>query len=256
MKTIIISTLSLAILLCLVGCTASPSTVEPAQQAGLPNPASVYCEEQGGQLEIITAEDGSQSGLCLFPDGSRCDEWAFFRNECRPGDSLAQFTPEGAQEAAPAPSATSEEASDGWTTYRNEEFGYSFQYPSDAEIVQDDNPLGSISIIGPLVDDEFWPQFTISHPRDREEYRPPEDADLLRWLTDHNLLGDEQKPDIQIAGTTAIHLRHERSSQSYAFDRYYFTRGGQLYMIVIGHAGDREDWELYNHFLSSFQFGN
>ena len=53
--------------------------------AGMPNPASVYCQEHGGQLEIRTAADGSQSGYCLFPDGSECEEWAYFRGECAPG---------------------------------------------------------------------------------------------------------------------------------------------------------------------------
>jgi len=52
----------------------------------LPNPASVYCEEQGGTSEIVTAADGSQSGVCHFPDGSVCDEWAFFQGECAPGN--------------------------------------------------------------------------------------------------------------------------------------------------------------------------
>lgn len=47
-----------------------------------PNPASVYCEQQGNRLEIHTAEDGSQSGVCVFPDGNTCDEWANFRGEC------------------------------------------------------------------------------------------------------------------------------------------------------------------------------
>jgi putative hemolysin len=56
--------------------------------AGIPNPASVYCEEQGGTVEIRTAADGGQYGVCIFPDGSECDEWAFFRGECAPGDSL------------------------------------------------------------------------------------------------------------------------------------------------------------------------
>ena len=50
--------------------------------ANMPNPASVYCVEQGYKSEIRTASDGSQSGMCIFPDGSECDEWAFFRNEC------------------------------------------------------------------------------------------------------------------------------------------------------------------------------
>ncbi len=46
------------------------------------NPASVYCKEQGNKLEIRMAADGSQSGVCVFPDGSTCDEWAYFRGEC------------------------------------------------------------------------------------------------------------------------------------------------------------------------------
>jgi putative hemolysin len=52
----------------------------------LPNPAAVFCEEQGGTSEIVTAADGSQSGVCHFSDGSVCDEWAFFRGDCAPGN--------------------------------------------------------------------------------------------------------------------------------------------------------------------------
>lgn len=46
------------------------------------NPASVYCTQEGNKLEIRTATDGSQNGVCVFPDGSTCDEWAYFRGEC------------------------------------------------------------------------------------------------------------------------------------------------------------------------------
>jgi putative hemolysin len=53
-----------------------------APQANMPNPASVYCEQNGNTLEIRTAADGSQNGVCVFPDGSTCDEWAYFRGEC------------------------------------------------------------------------------------------------------------------------------------------------------------------------------
>lgn len=53
-------------------------------QAGIANPASAYCAEQGGASEIRTTEDGSLSGVCIFPDGSECEEWAFFRGECTP----------------------------------------------------------------------------------------------------------------------------------------------------------------------------
>jgi len=50
--------------------------------ARIANPASVNCEQKGGKVEIKTAADGSQSGICKFPDGSQCEEWAFFRGEC------------------------------------------------------------------------------------------------------------------------------------------------------------------------------
>jgi len=55
----------------------------PEDNAGIANPASVYCEEQGGTLQIVTAADGSQSGLCKFSNGKECDEWAFYRGECK-----------------------------------------------------------------------------------------------------------------------------------------------------------------------------
>jgi hypothetical protein len=55
----------------------------------LPNPASVYCEEQGGTLEIRENQAG-QYGVCIFDDGSECDEWAYYRGECAPVMVLGQ----------------------------------------------------------------------------------------------------------------------------------------------------------------------
>lgn len=40
-------------------------------------------------MQIETASDGSQAGLCVFNDGTSCDEWAFYRNECQKGQSRA-----------------------------------------------------------------------------------------------------------------------------------------------------------------------
>ncbi len=50
-------------------------------QIGLSNPASTYCAQNNGELEIITDADGSQFGLCKFKDFS-CEEWTYFRGEC------------------------------------------------------------------------------------------------------------------------------------------------------------------------------
>lgn len=49
---------------------------------GLPNPASVYCENCGYTLQIREDEFGNQYGVCIFPDSSECEEWAFYREEC------------------------------------------------------------------------------------------------------------------------------------------------------------------------------
>ena len=96
MKGIVLIT---ALLVLLIGCapgalTESPTpspmeTPPPSEEAtptsepgGLPNPASKYCIDQGYELEIRTDEEGNQYGVCIFPDGSECEEWEYFRGEC------------------------------------------------------------------------------------------------------------------------------------------------------------------------------
>jgi putative hemolysin len=56
-----------------------------AEEVEIANPASVYCVQSGFTLEIRTNADGSEYGVCIFPDGNECEEWAFFRNECGAG---------------------------------------------------------------------------------------------------------------------------------------------------------------------------
>jgi len=55
-------------------------------QLAVANPASVYCIEQGGKLEIVRTDKGDV-GWCVLPDGQRIEEWQFFRarNEPRKG---------------------------------------------------------------------------------------------------------------------------------------------------------------------------
>ena len=45
------------------------------------NPASKFCEENSGKVEIVTEKDGSQFGMCKFEDYS-CEEWAYYKGEC------------------------------------------------------------------------------------------------------------------------------------------------------------------------------
>lgn len=56
------------------------------QDVGLANPASVFCVDNGGKLEIRTDATGGQVGFCVFNNKTECEEWAYFRGECKPGE--------------------------------------------------------------------------------------------------------------------------------------------------------------------------
>jgi putative hemolysin len=123
------------ILLALTACTSlrvqtsNPAATETSQ-ANMPNPASVYCEQNGNTLEIRTAADGSQSGVCVFPDGSTCGEWAYFREECSPATEASGSGPGGSDDTEVnngaggyMPSGASEEISDWWGVIKSTEPG-------------------------------------------------------------------------------------------------------------------------------------
>jgi putative hemolysin len=133
------------VLLALTACTA-PRALAPTEtatgtpQANMPNPASVHCREKGNTLEIRTAADGSQQGLCIFPDGSTCDEWAYFRGECGPAAQLSatsaatvEATPqpgsgdtEGGNPGSSVPPGATEVIADWWGVIRKTEPGAQF----------------------------------------------------------------------------------------------------------------------------------
>jgi C1A family cysteine protease len=45
------------------------------------NPAAVYCRELGYEYQVVDAAEG-QHGVCVLPDGSECDGWAFLEGKC------------------------------------------------------------------------------------------------------------------------------------------------------------------------------
>lgn len=56
--------------------TASPALA--TAETTIANPASVFCVESGGKSVIETEADG-QRGYCILPDGTKVDEWEYFR---------------------------------------------------------------------------------------------------------------------------------------------------------------------------------
>jgi uncharacterized protein len=73
--------IALAVVLMISGCGGDEDNDE---QTGIANPASVFCEGQGGTVDIRTDESGGQVGFCVSSDGSEVDEWAYFRGEAQP----------------------------------------------------------------------------------------------------------------------------------------------------------------------------
>jgi putative hemolysin len=55
---------------------SSPSASEDERGAlGIPPTAADYCAKNGGSLDLNTS-------ICKFPDGTSCEEWAFFYGDC------------------------------------------------------------------------------------------------------------------------------------------------------------------------------
>jgi putative hemolysin len=86
----LISTLAVIVLLGLVACGAGSSTMlEISETTGVvPSVATEFCLEQGYQLTVSTDVDGTMAH-CLFPDGSRCELWAFYEGAC-PGPEVSR----------------------------------------------------------------------------------------------------------------------------------------------------------------------
>jgi putative hemolysin len=76
------------ILLAACGAEPTPTPQEDLFESPLElaNPASKYCVDLGNKLEM-REETGGTAGYCIFPDGSECEEWAFYRGECQPASS-------------------------------------------------------------------------------------------------------------------------------------------------------------------------
>ena len=48
-----------------------------SQEKGYPNPAVAYIQKMGYNFQTLTDAHGNQYTVCIFPDGTRADAWAF-----------------------------------------------------------------------------------------------------------------------------------------------------------------------------------
>lgn len=63
----------------LLACSEDLQRAPTDDTTGIANPASTFCVEQGGTVEIVD-ETGGQVGYCNLPDGTRVEEWEYFRS--------------------------------------------------------------------------------------------------------------------------------------------------------------------------------
>lgn len=72
----------------LVGCNkVDNSSIGKVDNSSIANPASEYCVKQGNKLDIIKDAAGNEYGVCKFSDGTECEEWDYFRGNCKQGDT-------------------------------------------------------------------------------------------------------------------------------------------------------------------------
>lgn len=79
-KTQLMLMLALGTALLLAAC--QQATEQPMDSMQMANPASVYCNAAGYHEENHTDASGGEYGVCIFPDGTECQSWAFFQGEC------------------------------------------------------------------------------------------------------------------------------------------------------------------------------
>jgi putative hemolysin len=138
--------LMILVVLGLASCANGKPEVDDAPN--IPNPASVYCEQNGGRLDFREDVEGGDNGYCLFTDGSECEEWAYFRGECVPAsqerdtDATGDGAPTAPVESDPTPVFSADETQ-GWWAYQNTDYGFSIMLPEDwvAEETSTSDPL-------------------------------------------------------------------------------------------------------------------
>jgi putative hemolysin len=146
MKCNFLASFLLTFFMMLTSCAAPQTRPMPAPVstetplANMPNPASAFCVDHGFKSEIRTAADGSQSGVCIFPNGSECDEWAYFRGEC---GVASQSGVTSSPNEISTPFSINPSDYQGWWTYSHQVYNFSIMLPEDwiVEEVTTNDPL-------------------------------------------------------------------------------------------------------------------
>jgi putative hemolysin len=115
----------------IVSASCSPKRTIPTTAPNMANPASIFCEQNGGALDLRQDTSGGIAGVCVFPDGSECDEWAYYRGECKPADPAPNQSLDPTSTNISTPIPVNPADYQGWWTYSNPTYGFSILLPDD-----------------------------------------------------------------------------------------------------------------------------
>jgi hypothetical protein len=166
----------------------------------------------------------------------------------------------------PSPSTTTQVATStqnqidtsDWKTYRNDEYGFEIKYPPDCKIAY---PRGYIVSITADLRIKDYPSLDIYSP-DNNFYRPPSEADLIKWLKDNfffllspNFSSKDIpiNPNMEIDGIPAIRISTFRGK---TMDTHFifFKKDNKLFKITLFNPNSEESRSLYNQILFTLRF--
>ena len=179
-----------------------------AAASQLPNPAAVYCIEQGGTYSTEEGTDG-QRGLCTLADGSVVDAWEYFRQQHaqgQTGDSTQLANPAATYCGAQGGTYANEREADGDRGYCTLADG---QVIDAWEYFRHQHSAATQQDTGPVVADRIWtggPILTMVDDAMRAEALAEKDGLILGVGTADDIMafkGPETQM-IDLAGRTMI----------------------------------------------------
>ena len=72
----------------------------------MPNPAAVYCEKQGGTINIVKDAEWNESGMCKLADGTEVEEWEYYRANNKTEEATTTETSTSSEETTTTEAAT------------------------------------------------------------------------------------------------------------------------------------------------------
>jgi len=164
--------------------------------------------------------------------------------------------------------------------YRNEEFGYSIQYPATCTFGRmpgackqnppEERPQECRCFLNAEDPNRVFLQtfqegkdhnltlssITIAHYQ-TSQFNPPADVELVSWIKSNFselYTNVPEKPNIKVDGLPAVSINVPSSPSAYSFQDILFIKDKKLFCITLLNPTNKGNQELYDQILSSFSW--